>query len=75
MLSLTSGALVEIFGSVLGSDHTDLKDQIFTVGSDTGDAPPPEKSPNVNAVKVGDSILHDLPSNLFRVGGQVIIRR
>lgn len=74
-LALTLRALVEILRRVFGGDHSNLEHQVLTAGSDSGDAPPLEESPDADPVELGDTILHNIPGDFLRISGQVVIRR
>nr|GLL47093.1 receptor-like protein kinase FERONIA [Ipomoea trifida] len=58
-LALTLRALVEILRRVFGGDHSNLEHQVVAAGSDSGDAPPLEESPDADPVELGDTIFFE----------------
>lgn len=75
MLTLASGAIIEILRWILRRDHADLEDDVVAGGADSGDRPPLEERANPNSVKFGDFPLHDFPGDGVGVGGYVVVRR
>lgn len=75
MLTLASGALIEILGGVLGGDHADFENDVVAGGSDSGDGPPLEERANPNSVELRHATLHDLPGDGVGVGGDVVVGR
>lgn len=75
MLALARGAIVEILGRILRSDHADFEDDVLTRGTDSGDGPPLEERANPNSLELRDFPLHDLPSDGVGVRGHVVVRR
>lgn len=47
----------------------------MTAGSDAGDTPPLEESPDADSVKVPNSIIDYLSGDFVGVGGDVVVRR
>ena len=75
MFALTSRSIPKLISRILGRKHTNLKGQIFTTHLNPSNPPPPKEGLDINPIKLSNLILHDLPSNLAGVSGQVIIRR